>query len=100
MATNLAVYIGKHFQEVKMLRGISIGDISIDCADPARTCGFYSKLTGWSVCELYGCPALIGDNGFTVLFMGCDFPYVPPVWPEEEGKQQKQMHLCLYCSVW
>ncbi|GHU55799.1 hypothetical protein FACS1894132_12430 [Clostridia bacterium] len=24
--------------------------------------------------------------------MGCDFDYVQPVWPEENGKQQKQMH--------
>jgi hypothetical protein len=24
--------------------------------------------------------------------MGCDFEYIPPVWPEEPGKQQKQMH--------
>jgi hypothetical protein len=24
--------------------------------------------------------------------MGCDFDYIQPVWPEEPGKQQKQMH--------
>jgi predicted enzyme related to lactoylglutathione lyase len=24
--------------------------------------------------------------------MGCDFDYIPPVWPEEPGRQQKQMH--------
>ena len=38
------------------------------------------------------CPALIGDNGLLILFMGCDFEYIPPVWPEEPAKQQKQMH--------
>jgi len=89
---SLAVNTGEHFQGVKMLRGISIGDISIDCGDPARTREFYARLTGWSACELYGYPALIGDKGLPILFMGCDFPYVPPIWPEEEGKQQKQMH--------
>ena len=74
------------------MRGFDLGDISIDCADPVRTRSFYTKLTGWTECELYNCPALIGDNGFKMLFMGCDFPFVPPIWPEEAGKQQKQMH--------
>jgi hypothetical protein len=27
-----------------------------------------------------------------VHFMQSDFDYIPPVWPEEPGKQQKQMH--------
>jgi len=75
-----------------MLRGFDLGDVSIDCANPARTREFYAKLSGWTECELYNCPALIGSNGFTLLFMGCDFPYVPPVWPEAAGEQQKQMH--------
>ena len=75
-----------------MLQGFNIGDISIDCADPARTREFYAKISGWTECEMYNCPALTNANGFMVLFMGCDFVYVPPVWPEETGKQQKQMH--------
>ncbi|MHB1453411.1 MAG: VOC family protein [Saccharofermentanales bacterium] len=72
--------------------GISIGDISIDCVDPLRTRDFYAKFTGWKKREAYGCPALVGDNGLLMLFMGCDFEFTPPVWPEEPGKQQKQMH--------
>jgi len=27
-----------------------------------------------------------------VHFAECDFDYIAPVWPEEPGKQQKQMH--------
>lgn len=75
-----------------MIKGISIGDISIDCANPERTRDFYAELTGWEKCEAYDCPALTGDGGLLILFMRCDFEYALPVWPEEAGKQQKQMH--------
>ena len=75
-----------------MISGITIGDISIDCKDGERTCGFYAELLGWEKRFMYNCPALIGKNGMVLLFMSCDFEYVPPVWPEVPGKQQKQMH--------
>jgi len=75
-----------------MIHGLTIGDVSIDCANPERTRMFYADLTGWERRTLFGCPALIAENGLTILFMGCDFEYVPPIWPEEPGKQQKQMH--------
>ncbi len=73
-------------------RGITIGDISIDCAAPARIRDFYAALTGWEKREAYGCSALVGDNGLLMLFTVSEVRYVPPVWPEEPGKQQKQMH--------
>jgi catechol 2,3-dioxygenase-like lactoylglutathione lyase family enzyme len=76
-----------------MIGNLMIGDISIDCATPERTRDFYAALTGWEKREAYDCPALASDNGLLILFMGCDFEYIPPVWPEEPGKQQKQMHL-------
>ena len=41
---------------------------------------------------MYDCPALIADKGLIILFMSCDCEYIPPVWPEQPGKQQKQMH--------
>ncbi|MHB1153301.1 MAG: VOC family protein [Eubacteriales bacterium] len=75
-----------------MIKGICIGDISIDCVKPQRTRDFYAELTGWEKREAYGCPALISYGGLLILFMGCDFEYSSPVWPEEDGKQQKQMH--------
>ena len=70
----------------------SIGDISIDCRNPDLTRDFYHSLTGWEKRVMYGCPAIITENGLVILFMQCDFDYIPPVWPEEPGKQQKQMH--------
>lgn len=74
------------------MNSITIGDISIDCANPKRLRDFYAALTGWQKREAYDCPALVGDNALLILFMGCDFEYISPVWPEKTGKQQKQMH--------
>lgn len=71
---------------------IAVGDISIDCTVPEKLQRFYAELTGWEACVLYGCPAVIAGNGLTILFMPCDFDYIPPVWPELPGRQQKQMH--------
>ncbi len=71
---------------------LTIGDISIDCENPERSRDFYHALTGWEKRDMYGCPALIADHGLVILFMPCDFDYLPPVWPEEAGQQQKQMH--------
>jgi hypothetical protein len=78
-----------------MISNITIGDISIDCRHPERLRDFYAALTGWEKRVLYSCPALVADNGLVILFMDCDFVYAPPVWPEEPGKQQKQMHFNL-----
>ena len=70
------------------MKGICIGDISIDCANPHKTRDFYANLLGWEKKTLYDCPAIVSENGLVILFMGCDFEYIPPVWPEENDKQQ------------
>lgn len=75
-----------------MIDNLTIGDLSIDCKEPEELRNFYAALTGWEPRIMYGCPALIANNGLVLLFMGCDFEYIPPVWPEEPNQQQKQMH--------
>ena len=75
-----------------MLKGITIGDISIDCKEPEKLRDFYAAMLGGEKQTMYDWPTLICENGLVILFMGCDFEYIPPVWPEEPGKQQKQMH--------
>jgi len=75
-----------------MINGITLGDISIDCQQPEKLRNFYANLTGWDTQLMYDCPALIADSGLVILFMACDFEYISPVWPEELGKQQKQVH--------
>ena len=75
-----------------MIDKITLGDISIDCKDPETLREFYAELTGWDRQTMFGWPALVAENDLIILFMGCDFEYIPPVWPEEPDKQQKQMH--------
>ena len=81
--------------ERKMIKNMTIGDLMIDCADPGRARDFYASLTGWEKTVAYGCLALNTGLGLALLFAGTDIPYARPVWPEEPGKQQKQMHLDL-----
>jgi len=75
-----------------MIANLTIGDLMIDCANAERARDFYANLMGWEKTVAYNCPALKTDNGMTILFKETEIPYVPPVWPEEPGKQQKQMH--------
>ena len=64
--------------------------INIDCRKTEILREFYAQLTGWD--QNFHLSALVADNGLVVHFMECDFDYIPPAWPEESGKQQKQMH--------
>jgi len=76
-----------------MITNFTIGDLMIDCANPERTRDFYANLMGWEKTTAYNYLALKTDNDMTILFAEIDIPYVPPIWPEEPNKQQKQMHL-------
>jgi predicted enzyme related to lactoylglutathione lyase len=71
---------------------VTIGDISIDCAEPEKLRDFYADMLGWNKCEMYGCPAVIGEYGLVVLFVEPECEHCHPTWPEEDGKEQKQMH--------
>ena len=75
-----------------MILNLTIGDLMIDCANAERARDFYANLLDWEKTVAFGCFALKADNGMTILFAETDISYVPPVWPEEPGKQQKQMH--------
>jgi len=76
-----------------MITNFSIGDLVIDCADAERACAFYAGLMGWEKIVAYDRPAVKTGCDMLILFAETDPPYVPPVWPEEPGRQQKQMHL-------
>jgi len=76
-----------------MSSSIYLGTISIDCRDATSLRDFYADLLGWERLVLFDYPAARGDTG-TFLFIQADgFEYVSPVWPEEPGVQQKQIHL-------
>ena len=76
-----------------MIENFTIGDLMIDCADAERARDFYVNLMDWEKVDTCDYPALTTGNGMTILFVETDIPYVPPIWPEEPGEQQKQMHL-------
>ena len=72
---------------------IALSHVFIDCKEPLRLQEFYHKLTGLEKRSMYNSPGLVVNHDLMLMFYKCDFDYIPPVWPEEEGKQQKQIHL-------
>ena len=76
-----------------MSTGISLTHIFIDCKNPQNLQEFYHRLTGLEKRSMYNSPGLVLSNDLMLMFNACDFEYIPPVWPEETGKQQKQIHL-------
>ena len=76
---------------IRMIQEISLGNVMVDCDNEQKLCEFYHQLLGWEKCELYERPGVRSENGIVFLFIQ-EKEYVPPVWPEESGKQQKQMH--------
>ena len=76
-----------------MIPNLTIGDLTIDCANAELSRDFYADFMGWEKITAFNNIALRTDNGLTILFSSIDVPYVAPIWPEEPNKQQKQMHL-------
>lgn len=74
-----------------MISGICLGNVMVDCDDGKKLSGFYAELLGWEKCEMYGLPGVRSGSGIVILFAQED-DYVPPIWPEQAGRQQKQMH--------
>lgn len=73
------------------MHNICLGNVLVDCDDQEKLCNFYAQLLGWEKCKMYDLPAVRSGNGIVFLFIQED-DYVAPVWPEQDGKQQKQMH--------
>ena len=74
------------------MENICLGNITIDCENAVALRDFYAGLLGWTPDAIQGHPVLRGPAGLLLLFNAADFGYERPVWPEEAGKQQKQMH--------
>ncbi|MCL2828671.1 MAG: VOC family protein [Oscillospiraceae bacterium] len=72
---------------------ILLSHIFIDCKNPQNLRAFYHRLTGLEKRTMYDLPGLVASENLMLLFNTCEVDYIPPVWPEETGKQQKQMHL-------
>lgn len=75
-----------------MIPGIRTGNLMFDCADAEVLCAFYAEMLHWERCILYGLPGVRSGEGEMYLFAQ-EPDYVPPVWPEKPGMQQKQIHI-------
>ncbi len=74
-----------------MEKEVLLGNVMVDCDDEKKLQKFYGALLGWEMCELFARPAVRSSTGIVFLFIE-EAAYTRPVWPEESGKQQKQMH--------
>ena len=74
-----------------MVDEVVLGNVMVDCDDERKLQRFYGELLGWEMCELFARPTVSSSSGIVFLFIE-EKDYVPPVWPEDTGKQQKQMH--------
>ena len=73
---------------------IALRTICLDCSDAHAMADFYGGLLGWE--RTYTEPdwVLMRDPGEGAgLSFQAEEDYVPPVWPERRGDQQKMIHL-------
>ena len=76
---------------LSMENEVILGNVMVDCDDEKKLQKFYGELLGWEMCELFARPAVRSSTGIVFLFIE-EAEYICPVWPEETGKQQKQIH--------
>lgn len=73
---------------------IKLRTVVLDCADAHELSDFYARLLGWEKTATESDWVLMRDpGGGTGLSFQAEEDYVPPVWPEEPGAQQKSIHL-------
>ena len=64
--------------------------------DPRGLARFYQRLLGWPIRDdEAGWATLRPEDGGTGLSFQLETDHVPPVWPQEPGVQQMQLHLDL-----
>ncbi|MEV6969888.1 VOC family protein [Hamadaea sp. NPDC051192] len=70
--------------------------VNLDCSDAHAMARFYGGLLGWEPTDVEPDWVLMRDpGGATGLSFQQTPDFVPPVWPEELGRQQKMIHLDL-----
>lgn len=68
--------------------------VTIDCAEVGPVVRFYEALLGMEIVADEGDWAQLRDpSGGITLNVQAEAGYVPPVWPEAPGEQQKMLHL-------
>lgn len=75
---------------------LTLATVVLDCPDAHSLADFYLKLLGWDIVRTDHDFVLIEPpGGGTRLSFQSEAGYRRPVWPEEEGEQQKMLHLDL-----
>jgi len=73
---------------------ISFDKVVLDCKDPVALSDFYAALLGWRKGYVTDDFIIIGSKGCNVdIGFQRNDDYVPPVWPEAEGRQQQMLHI-------
>ncbi|MDR1651144.1 MAG: VOC family protein [Synergistaceae bacterium] len=76
---------------------ITLASVTIDSADFRKLADFYVKLLDGEIVREFGehgVAVSVPGTGVQLNFQNAD-GYEPPVWPEEQGKQQQMAHLDL-----
>ena len=74
---------------------ISLNAIVLECKDVAALSNFYIRLLGWQKNyeeDNVWVDIVAPSGGVKIGFLENE-DYVPPVWPDEPGKQQQMVHL-------
>ena len=72
---------------------VSIGMVTLDCADPRAEATFWSALLGWEIAMVTDEYAMLKGDDAVLLGFGAVPDYAPPTWPNARGS--KQFHLDL-----
>lgn len=73
---------------------LEVASVVLDCSDAHQLADFYLRLLGWEVKRSEPEWVLIGARGSGIrLALQAEDWYEPPVWPEQEGRPTKMLHL-------
>lgn len=73
---------------------INFASVTLDCPNQEELAEFYTALLGWNKQRFdeEWLAVISPDKHICLLFQETK-DYIPPVWPNEEGKQQQMTHL-------
>jgi catechol 2,3-dioxygenase-like lactoylglutathione lyase family enzyme len=79
-----------------VIPGIRLTAPVLGTPDPRGLARFYQRLLGWPIRDdEAGWATLRPEDGSTGLSFQLETDHIPPVWPQEPGSQQMQLHLDL-----
>ena len=73
---------------------INFASVTLDCPNQEELADFYAALLGWNKQRFdeEWLAVISPDEHICLLFQEIE-DYIPPVWPNEKGKQQQMTHL-------